>query len=144
MGGAQPPYPADSQPHPSMRTRQLAALLALGAAVTTAFTAPRLLVDLSGKWAGSVDGPQGAMPLAMSFTQKGDSLGGSIESPAGSTPLMGMIKADSVFFVFNFDAGGQVVPINGTAIVKNDTTMAGSLEVTGMAAFPFSATKQKP
>jgi hypothetical protein len=49
-----------------------------------------------------------------------------------------------VFFVFNFDAGGQVVPINGTAIVKNDTTMAGSLEVTGMAAFPFSATKQKP
>ena len=33
---------------------------------------------------------------------------------------------------------------NGTAIVKDDTTMVGSLEVTGMAAFPFTATKQKP
>ncbi|MBU6367626.1 MAG: hypothetical protein KJT01_15540 [Gemmatimonadetes bacterium] len=126
-----------------MRTRQLAALLALGAAVTTAFVAPRLVADVSGKWAGSVDGPQGAMPLNMNLTQKGDSLGGSLESPAGSTPLIGVVKADSVFFSFNFDAGGQVVPINGTAIVKSDTAMAGSLEVTGMAAFPFTATRQK-
>jgi hypothetical protein len=84
------------------------------------------------------------MPLNMALTQKGDSLGGSLESPAGSTPLIGVVKADSVFFTFNFDAGGQVIPINGTAIVKGDSAMVGSLEVTGMAAFPFTAARQKP
>ncbi|MCA0374077.1 MAG: hypothetical protein LCH84_00315 [Gemmatimonadetes bacterium] len=116
--------------------------LAAAAVVSIAATAPRLLADLTGKWNVTISAPDQARQALMTVTQKGDSVSGTIETELGSAPLAGVVKGDSVWFSFTLNAGGQQLPLNAAAAMKDKDNMNGALEITGMGAFPFSAQRQ--
>jgi hypothetical protein len=126
-----------------MFRRLLAAAAIVCAATSVAAAAPRLFADLTGKWNVSIATPDQARTSLITWTQKGDSLSGTIESSElGSNQIRGVAKGDSVFFGFQIDMGGQAIVINGSGAIKDKDTLNGLLEVGGMGAFPFSAARQ--
>lgn len=90
----------------------------------------------------SIATPDQARTSTLTLEQKGDSIMGTTESELGSAQVRGVVKGDSVFFGFGLDMGGQQIIINGTGAIKDKDNMSGMLDVSGMGAFPFSATRQ--
>lgn len=111
----------------------------------TAFTsgAARLLADVSGTWNVSIQTPDQTMGSLLVVTQKGDSISGSLESEIGVAPLNGTVKGDTVAFAFSIDAGGQMMDIRASALLTDENSMNGTLDVSGMGAMPFTARRQK-
>jgi hypothetical protein len=64
-----------------MRRVLLAAVMTMGMAAT-AFAA-----DVTGKWVGSVETPNGPLELTYDFKAEGETLTGTVTSPMGSLPL---------------------------------------------------------
>ncbi|AMW05814.1 hypothetical protein [Gemmatimonas phototrophica] len=127
----------------NIRRRVVAALSMIAASASIAVAAPRILADVSGKWAVTVATPDGGtQPSTMTVTQKADSLSGSIESQLGTAPMTGVVKGDSVMFAFQLDMGGQALVINGAGVLKDKDNMSGVLDVSGMGALPFTAVRQ--
>jgi hypothetical protein len=126
-----------------MLRRLLAAAAVVCATATVATAAPRLFADLTGKWTVSIGTPDQARTSLLTVTQKGDSISGTNESEIGSSPILGVVKGDSVFFGFKVDMGGQALVINAAAAMKDKDNMAGVLDVGGMGAFPFTAVRQQ-
>jgi hypothetical protein len=126
-----------------MLRRLIAAVVIVCAATSVAAAAPRLLADLTGKWNVSIQSPDQARTSLITWTQKGDSLSGTVETELGTSQLRGVTKGDSVFFGFQLDMGGQALVINGAGAMKDKDTMNGMLELAGMGAFPFTAVRQQ-
>jgi hypothetical protein len=126
----------------SMLRRAVASLVLLSAAASAAVAAPRLLADLTGKWAVTVATPDGTQPSVMTLTQKADSITGTLESQLGSAPVAGVVKGDSVKFAFQLDMGGQQLVINGAGAMKDKDNMNGVLDVAGLGVMPFTAIRQ--
>lgn len=124
-------------------SRRLVASLSLVAvAASVAGAAPRLLADLTGKWAFTAVTPQGSQASLLTLTQKADSISGTLESPLGSAPIAGVVQGDSVKFAFQLDMGGQQLIINGAGLIKDKDNMEGMIDVAGVGAMPFSAARQ--
>lgn len=126
----------------SMLRRILASAAALTFVASVATAAPRLLADLTGKWAVTVATPDGTQPVTMTVTQKADSISGTMESQLGTAPFAGTVQGDSVKFAFALDMGGQQLVINGAGAIKDKDNMSGVLDIAGMGAMPFSAVRQ--
>ena len=71
------------------------------------------IADISGKWAGTVIGPDGnSYPLAYTFKSDGNKLTGTSSTSFGESTIdKGMIKGDSIFFSTNIN--GMDVPHSG-------------------------------
>lgn len=117
----------------------LAAALMFGAATAAA---QHLLADFGGTWNVTVDGPQGPMNSQLTLKQLADSVSGEFESELGKAPVRGKTKGDTLWFGFAVDMGGQPLVIQGSGVLSNKTSINGSLDVAGMGAFPFRATKK--
>jgi hypothetical protein len=126
----------------SLSRRLLASLSLVAVAASAAAAAPRLLVDLTGKWTFTAVTPQGAQASTLTVTQKADSISGMLESPLGSAPVAGVVKGDTVKFAFQLDMGGQALVINGAGVIKDKDNMEGAIDVAGMGVMPFTATRQ--
>ena len=58
--------------------------------------------DISGKWKGQMESPNGPMDLVFNFKANGDSLSGTVESPMGELPIInGKITGNTFFFQVN-------------------------------------------
>jgi hypothetical protein len=63
-----------------------------------------LSTDITGKWVGKMQGPDGDMEMAFNFVAKGDSLSGSVQSPMGELPISnGKIDGDKFSFDISFN-----------------------------------------
>ncbi|GAB2705165.1 hypothetical protein GCM10027037_33640 [Mucilaginibacter koreensis] len=71
------------------------------------------VADLTGKWTGSVKGPDGSeYSLGYNFKTEGDKLTGTIESPIGTAAIEnGKIKGDE--FTFSSNLNGMEIPHKG-------------------------------
>lgn len=125
-----------------MLRRLVASVALLGAAASVAAAAPRLFADLTGKWNVTISAPDQSRQALLTWTQKGDSLAGTIETEIGTAAIRGVTKGDSVYFGFTLDMGGQQLVLNGAGAMKDKDNMAGMLDLAGMGAFPFSAQRQ--
>jgi hypothetical protein len=82
--------------------------------------------DISGKWQGTMHGPQGDIDLVFTFEAKGDSLSGSVQSPMGEVEISnGKINGDK----FTFDISFNDMTINHECTVLGDSI---SVKATGM------------
>jgi hypothetical protein len=79
-------------------------ILALGLllATTSAFAA-----DIDGKWAGSIDSPQGAMMINYTFKSEGNTFTGTTAAPDGSALAIkdGKIDGNKISFTLTLDFG---------------------------------------
>lgn len=77
--------------------------------------------DISGKWKGLMEGPNGAMELIYTFKVTGDSLSGTVASPMGELPIInGKIDGKT----FSFD-----VIFNEMTFKNQCTVMGDSISV---------------
>ena len=74
--------------------------------------------DVTGKWSGELNGPDGAITLTASFQQDGTKLTGTMDGPGGAMQIKnGKVEGDKLSF--SVDVNGMTVAHEGT--VKGDT-----------------------
>jgi hypothetical protein len=129
-----------------MTRQRIARLTVVAALFVTAATAAaqRMFADFSGAWNVTVEGPSGPMNSLLTLKQKGDTVSGDFESELGKAAVNGLVKGDTMRFVFALDMQGQAINIQATGIMKDKDNVAGNLEVVGMGGFPFTAVKKQP
>jgi hypothetical protein len=59
----------------------------LAAVMTMGMAAMAFAADVTGKWVGSVETPNGPLELTYDFKAEGETLTGTVTSPMGSLPL---------------------------------------------------------
>ena len=93
-----------------LRTLFLASLLA---------AAPAFAADVDGKWAGSIDTPNGAVPVSYTFKSSGATLTGSTVGPDGAAIAIkdGKIKGNAISFSIDLNFGGTATTVAYTGIV---------------------------
>jgi hypothetical protein len=99
--------------------------------------------DVDGKWAGSITGPQGELPVAFTFKADGATLTGSTTGFDGSeVPIKdGKIDGNTITFTVTFDFGGMPLMLSYKGTVSPDQiNMSG--EALGMP-FEFVLKKAK-
>ena len=83
------------------------AFLALALAVVT------WAADITGRWKGSLDTPNGSMEIVFDFKANGDKMTGTATGPAGEVPITD-IKIDGNHIAFTVDAGQFKILHTGT------------------------------
>jgi hypothetical protein len=79
-------------------------LLAL--VMTVAMSAVALAADVTGKWVGSVEGPNGPIELTYEFKADGEALTGSVSSAMGTQEISnGKVAGDVLSYDVNLEGG---------------------------------------
>ena len=86
-------------------TRRVGLALVVAAVLTTNVFA----TDVSGRWEGTVQGPQGEFTLTFDFTVQGETLGGTVDGPGGTLDITnGIIKGDEMSFDVVLDSANTI------------------------------------
>ena len=106
--------------------------------------APAKATGPAGKWTLNLEGPQGAMSIALDVkVDPSNKVTGSLTGPQGALAITGEVKDGVLGFSFNFDAGGTAMEIYCEAKVDKDDKMAGTMAIGDMGQFPFTGTRDK-
>jgi hypothetical protein len=101
--------------------------------------APAFAADVDGKWAGSLDTPNGAVQIAYTFKADGQMLTGTTTGPDGGAIKNGKIDGNKISFTVSIDFGGMPLDINYTGVVAPDQIKL-TLDFAGM---PFDMVVKK-
>ena len=104
--------------------------------------ATALAADLTGKWSANVDTDAGSGAPSFEFKQSGETLTGKYSGQLGDAPLTGTIKGDDVEFSFQISPQGDAVTIKYKGKITGPKSMKGSVDLGGLGAGTFTATKQ--
>jgi hypothetical protein len=133
----------------AFRTLKVSLLLALAlpiiAGAQTTAKPDTTKIDITGKWAFSVQSDVGTGTPTVTFVQKGDSISGRYSSQAlGEHDFVGTYKAGKIAFSFTAEAGGQAFSMSFAGAVDDKDSMSGSIDFAGMATGTFSGKRVKP
>lgn len=104
---------------------------------------PKAAASYVGKWTMDLQGPQGAMQIALDVKiDAANKVTGTIESPQGPANIAGEFKDATLGFAINFDAGGQMLEIFFESTLK-EGKLAGTMYLGDMGSFPFTAVRAK-
>src|SRR5438093_5208763 len=118
------------------------------AAIVVAFAAGDLAaqaakIDVTGKWAFSVQTDAGTGTPTVTLKQDGEKLTGHYSSATlGEADLTGSIKDKEFKFTFNADAQGTALTVTYTGTVEGKDSMKGSVDLGGLAQGTFTAKRQ--
>ena len=100
-------------------------------------------IDVTGKWAFTVQTDAGAGTPAVTLKQDGEKLTGHYSSQnLGEAELSGTVKGQEIKFTFNADAQGTSLTITYTGTIENKDSMKGSVDLGGVAQGTFTAKRQ--
>jgi hypothetical protein len=117
----------------------LAACLAVPA-VAAAQTATA--ADPVGTWNASFNTQNGVIPATLKLQKAGEKLAGSITSQEGETPAHGEYKDKTLKVWFEYQAGGNAIPIEMTGTIDGDSAK-GTMTAGGNPAGDWNATRTK-
>lgn len=87
--------------------------------LTLAAASASFAEDVTGKWIGELNTPNGAMQLTMILKADGESLTGTVGSQMGDMPITeGKIKGDELSWVTTAERNGNVMKIMNKAKVS--------------------------
>jgi len=114
------------------------------AAVASFASAGQAKVDVTGKWAFTVQTEAGTGTPTVTLKQDGEKLTGHYSSQTlGEADLTGTVKGAEIKFAFNADLQGQAVPVVYTGTIESKDSMKGTLDIAGgMATGTFTAKRQ--
>lgn len=128
-------------------TRMHARIAAVGAvmmlvlALASLRGAAQAKVDVTGKWAFSVETSAGAGTPTFTFKQDGEKLTGHYTGTFGEADITGTVKGADITIAFTVDAQGTALKETYTGTVDKDT-MKGKLVIEGLGEGTFTAKKQ--
>jgi hypothetical protein len=94
--------------------------------------------SVAGDWDLTINSPQGASTVRVSFKQDGDKVTGLFKSQMGELPFTGTMTGNDLKFGFAIPVQGQSLDITLTGKVAADT-IAGKADFGGMAEGDWSA-----
>src|SRR5258708_190683 len=95
------------------------------AAITAALlllTASAFAADVDGKWTGTMNTPNGDVPVNFTFKADGSKLAGSTAGPDGAEVKIadGKVDGSNLSFSVTFDFGGMPFTMNYKGVVAKD------------------------
>jgi hypothetical protein len=86
------------------------------------FAGSCLAADVDGKWSGTMNTPNGDVPVGFTFKADGATLNGSTSGPDGAEIKIadGKVNGDKISFSVTFDFGGMPFTMNYSGVVAND------------------------
>ena len=123
------------------RIAAVGAIVMLVFALSAARGAAQAKVDVTGKWAFSVETSAGAGAPTFTFKQDGEKLTGHYTGTFGEADLTGTVKGADITFSFTVDAQGNALKETYTGTVDKDT-MKGKLVIEGLGEGTFTAKRQ--
>jgi len=121
--------------------RGLTALLIVLVGLSTAFA--QEATGVKGKWDASIETPQGATPLTITFaTVEGEKITGTLGSSRGDLEIAGTVSGAVITFSGTFAANGQSLTLKFTGKVEGDT-MSGEVDFGGMGGGAWTAKRAK-
>jgi hypothetical protein len=80
---------------------------------------PAMAADVDGKWTGSVDTPNGALPVIFVFKAEGSTLNGTTGPTGVEVPIKkGKIDGNQISFDLDIDFGGMSFTFSYTGVVS--------------------------
>jgi hypothetical protein len=116
-------------------SRLQAAAFALVLGVTAPAFAQTTIV---GDWDMTINSPQGANTVKVTFKQDGEKVDGLFKSPQGELPFTGTLTGSDLKFAFTIPFQGQPLEIAMTGKVENDA-MTGKASFGGMVDGDWTA-----
>ena len=116
--------------------------LATALAICAAEAAQTAKVDLTGKWAFSVQTDAGAGSPTMTFKQDGEKLTGHYSGQLGEADLTGSVKGSDFTFAFSVDAQGTKLDVTYKGTIETKDSLKGTLSIAGLAEGSFTAKRQ--
>src|SRR5262245_52582777 len=123
----------------SIRVAAVAAVL-LFAACRVHAQSPK--VDVTGKWAFSVETAAGSGTPTITLKQDGERLTGKYSGQLGEADLTGTVKGQDVAFSFLVDVQGTRIECRYTGTVESKDAMKGKAEIVGLGDGTFTATRR--
>jgi hypothetical protein len=105
--------------------------------VSSAESETAAAVDISGKWAFTVETPQGPGSPSFVFEQKGETLTGTYTGFFGTAPLTGTVKGGKVTFTVKTQADGQEISMSYSGEIVGET-MKGKVDFSGLGEATFT------
>jgi hypothetical protein len=122
-----------------VRLAAIAAVLYI-APIVGAAQAARM--DVTGKWAFSVETAAGAGTPTMTFKQDGEKLTGHYSGQLGESDLTGTVKGADISFSFTIDAQGTMIKATYSGTVENKDSLKGKVVLEGLGDGTFTAKRQ--
>ena len=97
--------------------------------------------SVAGGWDLSINGPQGPINAAATLKQDGEAVTGTIDSPQGTVPIKGTLKGKTLAISFSIDGPQGPLEVKVTGEVEGDA-MKGMIDF-GMGQADFTAAKKK-
>jgi hypothetical protein len=124
----------------SMRAALIVALTMI-AAISSA-NAQATKVDVTGKWAFTVETAAGSGTPTITFKQDSEKLTGKYAGQLGEADLTGTVKGQDIAFTFNVDAQGTMLNFKYTGTIENKDALKGKVEIVGLGEGTFTAKRQ--
>jgi hypothetical protein len=119
-------------------------LSALAAAIVmlSAVVFAQAKVDLSGKWAFTVETSAGGGTPNITLKQDGEKLTGHYSGQLGEADLAGSVKGPEFAFSFSVEVQGTKLNCTYTGNIQSRDSLKGTLNIAGLADGTFTAKRE--
>jgi len=116
---------------------------ALVACVSWTPAAQGAKIDLTGKWAFTVQTDAGTGEPTVTLKQDGEKLTGHYSSQVlGEADLTGTVKGQKIEFGFTADAQGTKLEVKYSGTVESKDALKGTVDLGGLGSGTFTAKRQ--
>ena len=121
--------------------KRFAAVIAAIGVVTLSAQSSR--IDVTGRWAFTVQTDAGSGTPTVTLKQEGEKLTGHYSSEnLGEADLTGTVKGQEIKFSFSADAQGTPLTVSYTGTIESKDSMKGTVDLGGLAQGTFTAKRQ--
>src|SRR5262245_63834104 len=121
----------------------VAAVVVIGLSVLSAAVAAQSAkVDLTGKWAFSVQTEAGSGTPTVTLKQDGEKLTGHYTGQLGDVDDTGSVKGNDFSFAFSSDLQGTKLDVTYKGTIVNKDELKGSVSIAGLGEGTFTAKRQ--
>ena len=123
--------------------RMLIVTATLVACVSWTLAAQGAKIDLTGKWAFTVQTDAGTGEPTVTLKQDGEKLTGHYSSQVlGEADLTGTVKGQKIEFGFTADAQGTKLEVKYSGTVESKDALKGTVDLGGLGSGTFTAKRQ--
>lgn len=125
------------------RMRAAAAAVFVVAFASVYVAAQAAKVDVTGKWAFTVQTEAGTGEPTVTLKQEGEKLTGHYSSPTlGEADLTGTVKGQQIQFSFTANAQGTSLEVKYSGTVESKDALKGTVDLGGLGSGTFTAKRQ--
>ncbi len=119
-------------------------VVALGMAfgATLAFAGQAAKIDVTGKWAFTVETAAGSGNPTLTMKQDGEKVTGHYSGQLGESDFTGTIKGNKIDIKFTIDVQGNNLEYIYDGTVDSKDTMKGKVSIVGLGDGTFTAKRQ--